>query len=468
MFVAETAEQALEKAKKATGNANLSLADLEQDPDVLDTWFSSWLWPFSTLGWPEKTKDLDYYYPTSDLVTAQDIIFFWVARMMMAGIHFMGKPPFRNIVIHGIVRDAQGRKMSKSLGNSLDPLELIDAYSADALRFSIALITSLDCDSKVSKEKFEIGRNFCTKIWNAARFMEMMGNGEQGTGDGSPDGQTVFGQDLTSDEKHILWATDIACRKVNDILESYRIQDGALAVYDFFWTQICDWYVEYAKDAPDKKRAFAILRDVFWKALRLLHPYMPFITEEVAHQLGYLKDGESIMRAEFPKGYTDAEKAAWGLSQETYDFVNAKREAITALRALRAEYKVAPSAFVKATVATDDARAAAESASLKRAMRAESVEFVPAGSDLAMPSKITAFGTVYLSLEGLVDKAAESKRIAGELAKLAGFIKASEAKLANENFVAHAPEAVVAEARRKLAENKEKVAQLEKLAKLFS
>jgi len=430
--------------------------EFEQDPDVLDTWFSSWLWPFSTLGWPEKTADLDYYYPTTDLVTAQDIIFFWVARMMMAGIHFMGKPPFENIVIHGIVRAADGSKMSKSKGNSLDPLELIDMYSADALRFSIALITSLDCDSKVSKEKFEIGRNFCTKIWNAARFMEMNG------------AKDAAFADLTADEKHILWATDLACKKVSELLEQYRIQDGALAVYDFFWTQICDWFVEYAKDAPDKARAFAILRDVFYKALRLLHPYMPFITEEVAHQLGYLKDGETIMRADFPKGYSEEEKAAWGISQEVYDFVNAKREAITALRGLRAEYKVPPATYVKATIATDDPRAKGELDSLKKAMRAETVDFVPAGSDLAMPSKITAFGTVYLSLEGLVDKAAEAKRIAGELAKLAGFIKSSEAKLANENFVAHAPEAVVAEARRKLAENREKVAQLEKLAKLFA
>ena len=430
--------------------------EFEQDPDVLDTWFSSWLWPFSTLGWPEKTADLDYYYPTTDLVTAQDIIFFWVARMMMAGIHFMGKPPFKNIVIHGIVRAADGSKMSKSKGNSLDPLELIDMYSADALRFSIALITSLDCDSKVSKEKFEIGRNFCTKIWNAARFMEMNG------------AKDAAFADLTADEKHILWATDLACKKVSELLEQYRIQDGALAVYDFFWTQICDWFVEYAKDAPDKARAFAILRDVFYKALRLLHPYMPFITEEVAHQLGYLKDGETIMRAEFPKGYSEEEKAAWGISQEVYDFVNAKREAITALRGLRAEYKVPPATYVKATIATDDPRAKGELESLKKAMRAETVDFVPAGSDLAMPSKITAFGTVYLSLEGLVDKAAEAKHIAGELAKLAGFIKSSEAKLANENFVAHAPEAIVAEARRKLAENKEKVVQLEKLAKLFA
>ncbi|MBR3924004.1 MAG: valine--tRNA ligase, partial [Kiritimatiellae bacterium] len=209
VFVAASVEEALEKAKASTGNSALTVDDLVQDEDVLDTWFSSWLWPFSTLGWPEKTADLDYYYPTADLVTAQDIIFFWVARMMMAGIHFMKKPPFKNIVIHGIVRDAQGRKMSKSLGNSLDPLELIDSYSADALRFSIALITSLDCDTKVNKEKFEIGRNFATKIWNAARFLEMNMHQEgiAGSGDSiSP--QVGFGDAgvpvLSADEKHIL------------------------------------------------------------------------------------------------------------------------------------------------------------------------------------------------------------------------------------------------------------------------
>ena len=466
VFVAETPEAALEQARAKTGDANLSLDDLVQDEDVLDTWFSSWLWPFSTLGWPEQTKDLAYYYPTCDLVTAQDIIFFWVARMMMAGIHFMKKPPFRNIVIHGIVRAADGSKMSKSKGNSLDPLELIAQYSADALRFSIALITSLECDTKVNKEKFEIGRNFTTKIWNAAKFLEMQ---EASVGLPSlPPLATLSSECLSADDRHVLYAADLACRKVNDILEAYRIQDGALAVYDFFWTQICDGYVEYVKDSPNKAVSVAILRDVFWKALRLLHPYMPFVTEEVAHQLGYLKDGETIMLQKFPTGYTDAEKAAWGVTEANYAFVNAKREAITAVRALRAEYKVAPATFVKVTVATDDAAAPSEAESLKKAMRAESVEFVPAGSDLAMPSKITKFGTVYLSLEGLVDKAAEAKRIAGELAKLAGFIRSSEAKLANENFVAHAPEAVVAEARRKLQENRDKARQLEKLAKLFA
>ena len=480
VVVAETPELALEKAKAKTGNAALTLADLEQDPDVLDTWFSSWLWPFSTLGWPEKTKDLEYYYPTTDLVTAQDIIFFWVARMMMAGIHFMKKPPFKNIVIHGIVRAADGSKMSKSKGNSLDPLELIDQYSADALRFSIALITSLECDSKVSKEKFEIGRNFTTKIWNAAKFLELQETSLPQEGFGGTRAPVTLSNlrasSLSADDRHILYAADLACRKVNEILEAYRIQDGALAVYDFFWTQICDGYVEYVKDSPNKAVSVAILRDVFWKALRLLHPYMPFVTEEVAHQLGFLKENETIMLQKFPEGYTDAEKAAWGVTEDNYEFVNAKREAITAIRALRAEYKVPPATFVKVTVArgTDGSSGAPaplpadEVKVLAKSMRAESVEFVPAGSDLAMPSKITKFGTVYLSLEGLVDKAAEAKRIAGELAKIGGFIKSAEAKLANENFVAHAPEAVVAEARRKLAENKEKVAQLEKLAKLFA
>ena len=464
--VAETPELALEKAKAI--DPSVTAADLRQDEDVLDTWFSSWLWPFSTLGWPEKTADLDYYYPTTDLVTAQDIIFFWVARMMMAGIHFMGKPPFANIVIHGIVRDAQGRKMSKSLGNSLDPLELIDAYSADALRFSLALITSLECDTKVDKSKFEIGRNFATKIWNAARFIEM--NRERGTGNGERGTSQL--STLTSDEKHILLACDKACARVKEFLEKYRIQDGALAVYDFFWTQICDVYVEYAKDATDKATAFAILEDVFWKALRLLHPYMPFVTEEVAHQLGFLKENETILRAEYPVGYTAEQKAAWGLDEDVYEYVNAKRGMITDLRALRGEYKVAPSAFVKVTIDAKDAATAKrlenDMTMLKAALRAETVEIVSDGADRAMPGKLGALGTIYLSLEGLVDKAAEAKRIAAELAKLAGFIKAGEAKLANKQFTEHAPAQIVETARRQLEDNKAKVVQLEKLARLFA
>ncbi|MGN0847913.1 MAG: class I tRNA ligase family protein, partial [Kiritimatiellia bacterium] len=467
--VAPTPEEALEKARKMPGFENVGMEDLRQDEDVLDTWFSSWLWPFSTLGWPEKTADLDYYYPTTDLVTAQDIIFFWVARMMMAGIHFMKKPPFANIVIHGIVRDAQGRKMSKSLGNSLDPLKIIDEYSADALRFSLALITSLDCDSKVDMKKFEVGRNFSTKIWNAARFMQMQA---EANGFDLAAAAPIDGAELSSDDRHMLVACEKACEKVDDLLRKYRIQDAALAVYDFFWTQICDWYVEYAKDAPNKKAAFAILRDVFWKALRLLHPYMPFVTEEVAHQLGFLKEGETILRAAFPKGYTDEEKSAWGLTDEVYDFVEAKREMITALRALRAEYKVSPAAFVKVTIAAKDAAAAeqlkAEAETLKKAFRAESVEVRADAAELAMPGVLGRLGTVYLSLEGLVDKAAEAKRVATELQKTQGFIKSIDAKLSNENFVSHAPAAIIEGQKTKRAELVAKIAQLEKLARLFA
>ncbi len=481
-FVAETKEEALEQAnayfakkweetpegERGAQPPVLCADDLVQDEDVLDTWFSSWLWPFSTMGWPEKTDDLDFYYPTTDLVTAQDIIFFWVARMMMAGIHFMKKPPFKNIVIHGIVRDAQGRKMSKSLGNSLDPLKIIEEHSADALRFSLALITSLDCDSKVDMKKFEVGRNFCTKIWNAARFMEMNREAIPQAGFGGARAPEA----LSSDEKHILLACDKACAKMKDLLEKYRIQDGALAIYDFFWTQICDWYVEYAKDAPDKARAFSILRDVYWKALCLLHPYMPFVTEEIAHQLGYLKDDETILKAEFPKGLSDEEKTRLGLTEEIYEFVNAKREMITALRALRAEYKVNPAAFVKVTIDARDAATAdrlrAEEANLKAFMRAETVEIVSDGADRAMPGTLGRLGTVYLSLEGLVDKAAEAKRIAAELEKTRGFIRSIDAKLANENFVAHAPAAVVEGQKTKRAELVANVEKLEKLAKLFA
>ncbi|MBR1871084.1 MAG: valine--tRNA ligase [Kiritimatiellae bacterium] len=450
LVVAETPEAALEKARAI--DANIKAEDLKRDEDVLDTWFSSWLWPFSTMGWPEETEDLKFYYPTTDLVTAQDIIFFWVARMVMAGLHFTGKAPFKNIVIHGIVRDAQGRKMSKSLGNSLDPLEIIDQYSADALRFSLALITSLDCDTKVDKSKFEIGRNFCTKIWNAARFIEMQ----------SADAQPGSGE-LQAEDKHLLWAANLAAEKMHDLLGKYRIQDGALAIYDFFWTQICDWYVEYAKDAPDKANALAILKKVYWAALRMLHPYMPFVTEEIAHQMGFVAEGESIMSAQYPM--PEELPAEW---EKAYDYVNAKRELVTAARALRAEYKVPPAKFVTLTIDTKSAELAADVASLKAAIRAETIEITSDGKERAMPGTATPLGTVYLSLEGLVDKAAELKRIQAETAKLEGFVKSSEAKLANENFVSHAPEAVVAEARRKLEENRERLAQLAKLAKLFA
>ncbi len=484
MFVAETPEAALEKARKATGNPALQMEALEQDPDVLDTWFSSWLWPFSTLGWPEKTKDLEYYYPTCDLVTAQDIIFFWVARMMMAGMHFMGRPPFKNIVIHGIVRAADGSKMSKSKGNSLDPLELVEAYSADALRFSMALITSLDCDTKVNKEKFEIGRNFATKIWNAARFMEMNAGKSEGFSFRAFRADSALAEALgpdpalSADDRHLLMAADRACEAMDAHLSRYRIQDGALAVYDFFWTQICDWYVEYAKDvfnagdAARSRTVLSVLASVYWRALRLLHPYMPFVTEEIAHKLGYLSAAESIMRAPFPRASGEAEKAAWKLSEDAFAYVEAKREMITAGRALRAEYRVPPSRAVAFEIAAADEAAAerlrADEGSLKSALRAESIAVSCGGGELAMPGTLVKLGTIYMPLDGLVDKAAELKRVTAELEKARGFLKGVRAKLANDNFTAHAPAAIVDDQRRKETELSAQIAKLEKLAKLFA
>ena len=481
--VAESREAALEEARKIPGFENLQADGLAQDEDVLDTWFSSWLWPFSTMGWPEKTDDLDFYYPTADLVTAQDIIFFWVARMMMAGIHFMKKPPFRNIVIHGIVRAADGSKMSKSKGNSLDPLELIDAYSADALRFSIALITSLECDTKVNKEKFEIGRNFATKIWNAARFMQMNAEKTEGFSfaDLADDGalaRVLEGAALSDDDRHLLIAADRAAAAVDGCLEKYRIQDGALAVYGFFWTQICDWYVEYAKDAFNggdaarSRTVLSVLAAVYWRALRLLHPYMPFVTEEIAHQLGYLAEGESIMRAPFPRASTDAEKAAWNLTGDVFDYVEAKREMVTAGRALRAEYRIPPAQAVHFEIAAADeaaaARMAADADSLKSALRAESVSVSAGAEDRAMPGTLVRLGTIYMPLDGLVDKAAELKRVTGELEKARGFLKGVRAKLANEAFTAHAPAEIVENQRAREKELAAQIEKLERLAKLFA
>ncbi|MBQ9431524.1 MAG: valine--tRNA ligase [Kiritimatiellae bacterium] len=480
VFVAETAEAALEKAKNATGDAALTLADLEQDPDVLDTWFSSWLWPFSTLGWPEKTDDLDFYYPTFDLVTAQDIIFFWVARMMMAGIHFMKKPPFKNIVIHGIVRDAQGRKMSKSLGNSLDPLELIEAYSADALRFSLALITSLDCDTKVDKEKFEIGRNFGTKIWNAARFMQMHAEKVPGFSFAANAGDRLVLNSglLTADDRHLLLKCERVAAQITALLEKYRIQDGALAIYDFIWTDFCDWYLEYAKtglygeDETRRAQLLAIMANVFSRALRMLHPYMPFITEELWHQMGYGADGESIMTAPWPAAFADGDKQSWGLTDTVFNYVEQKRELVSAGRALRSNYNVAPAKFAHFIIHVADQASAdlinADAESLKTLLRSDRLDVVTEGEKKAMPSSLVRLGTIYLPLEGLVDVAAEAARVKGELDKARGFLKGVEAKLGNAGFVAKAPAAVVEQQRAKQAELTETIAKLEKLYQAFT
>ncbi len=445
-----------------------------QDPDVLDTWFSSWLWPFSTFGWPKKTDDLAFYYPTSDLVTGADILFFWVARMMMAGFEFMGQAPFKNIILHGIVRDAQGRKMSKSLGNSLDPLEVIDQYSADALRFSLALITSMETDTKVDMSKFEIGRNFGTKLWNVARFLQMNAEKLPGFSFAEHASEQSLALDaalLQDDDRHLLLKMDRVCQTMQNALGKYRIQEGALAIYDFAWTDFCDWYLEYAKgdlnaeDEARRRQVLGLLADVYGKILRLLHPYMPFVTEEIWHQLGYCDDASTIMRAPYPTGYTDAEKAKWGLSEEVFNYIEVKHELITGSRSLRAEAGVAPALNVNLLIhtATPDLaeKLARDQASLKSAIRAEAITFITEAPVKAMPSKLLQAGMVYLPLEGLIDTKAEAEKLDKEIAKLQGFLKGINAKLSNEAFVSKAPEAIIQNQRDRKVELEAQIATLE-------
>ncbi len=438
---------------------------ITQDPDVLDTWFSSWLWPFSTLGWPDKTADLAKFYPTADLCTAPDIIFFWVARMIMAGCKFMGDVPFRNVNFHGVVRDAQGRKMSKSLGNSLDPLEIIGKYSADALRFTLMQTTSPGIDVFISMDKFEIGRNFGTKIWNAARFLQMHASKVEGFSfaayAGSPDGRAPSrpsesaGTALSLDDRHILATADAALAAMDTALSGYRFQDAALAVYDFVWSQFCDWYLEEAKrdlygdDPARRTQVVGILAEVFGRALRMIHPFMPFVTEEIWHQLGYAtSDEETISHAPWPAPFTAEEKAAWGIDEDVRAYVNARHDLITAGRALRSSITaLKPSdkvAFVvSAKTAEAAARLRAETESLAGFLGASGVEVLEGETLSGMPAADTALGTIALRLEGSIDAEAEKKKAQEEIAKLEGFLRTVEAKLGNETFLSKAPAAIV-------------------------
>ena len=453
---------------------------ITQDEDVLDTWFSSWLWPFSTLGWPEKTEDLKFYYPTSDLVTAPDIIFFWVARMIMAGLKFMGDVPFTRVHIHGVVRDGQGRKMSKSLGNSLDPLKIIETTSADALRFSMMMITALGQDVKIDMKDFEIGRNFGTKLWNAARFMNLhMAPAPDidwhAAARGAPQLDPAL---LTDDDRHLLARLDATVMAVTDSLDKLRFQDGARALYDFLWSAYCDWYLEYAKsdlsgdDAARRGQVLRIMTHLFSKGLRLLHPFMPFLTEELWHAMGYGTEEETIMKAEWPTPFTAEETAAWGLSAGVTDFVESKHELISAGRALRAEYGIAPGRLVRYVVVAQSGEIAARLregvAPLAALLRAETVEIGTEANTRGMPGSIVKLGAIHLPLAGLVDIPAEVERVKGEIAKSRGLLAGVEAKLGNEGFVARAPANVVEQQRTRREELLHEIARLEKLAGMLA
>jgi valyl-tRNA synthetase len=438
----------------------------EQDPDVLDTWFSSWLWPFATMGWPEQTPTLKKFYPTTDLVTGPDIIFFWVARMIMAGYEFMGDLPFRNVYFTGIIRDKLGRKMSKSLGNSPDPLELIAKYGADALRFGTMRSAPLGQDVLFDDKDVELGRNFCNKLWNACRFRQMQGGDVQAE---------IDPRLLTSDDKWILLKLDQAMREITTAFEGYRFNEATQTLYRFFWSEYCDWYVEASKavlstqhvagGADDPQRAsrrantLAVIDFVLSHTLRLFHPFLPFITEELWHGMSYHEDmpenqgGSTIMFAPWPKPLDEDFRGHYGLDACYLDMVNAKYELVTQGRNLRREGNIPSSKKVKFVFKPAQPLLPHEAEVLRLLLNAEALEidadYLPKKGTPAVHSDL---GDLFLPLEGLIDVAAEKARHVKELEKIESEITKAEQKLNNPSFSSKAPPQVLQQHQQRLAE----------------
>ncbi len=442
-----------------------------QDPDVLDTWFSSWLWPFATMGWTgDKAHDstiptLRAFYPTTDLVTGPDIIFFWVARMIMAGFEWMGELPFQNVYYTGIIRDKQGRKMSKSLGNSPDPLDLIATYSADALRFGIMRSAPLGQDICFDEKNVELGRNFCTKLWNAARFRQMQG-GEVET--------EISAALLSSDDKWILLRLNTAIAEVSTALEEYRFSDATATLYRFFWSEYCDWYVEASKavlqgsDAKRKENTLAVIDFVLGQTLRLFHPFLPFITEELWHGMGFNADlpenqgGKSIMFAVWPKPLDADELAHFGILPEDEKTANEKYEAVNLGRGLKSTFNI--NKKVRFVLQPNQELPAYEIEVLRILLNAEPLDvdsaYVPTKGT---PSAITPLGTIFLPLDGLIDIEAERARIGKELTKVESELEKVTAKLADENFTSKVPQKVLDEHQLRKTDWQEKLAKLREM-----
>ena len=441
--------------------AKCGSANIQRDPDVLDTWFSSALWPFSTLGWPEQTEDLDFYYPTSVMVTGYDIIFFWVARMIFSGCEQMKKIPFHTVLIHGLVRDDKGRKMSKSLGNGIDPLEVAEKYGADALRFNLITGNSPGNDMRFYTEKCEAMRNFANKIWNASRFV-MMNLGDLSEYD------LPAAEALEREDKWVLSKLNTLTKEVTENLDSYEIGVASSKVYDFLWDTYCDWYIELTKtrlngeDAAARRTAQNVLCYVLVELLKLLHPFMPFITEEIFQALPKGSDDRFIMLAKWPEYRDDLsfpqEEAA----------MEAVMDTIKAIRARRAEMNVPPSKKAEVLLVTAAPEPYKQGMHfLQRLAFASQVRFAEeAPEDVSgQVSIVTHNATAYLPLSELVDLDAERERIAREKEKAENGLRIVEQKLSNEKFVSRAPEAVVNVEREKAAKLRELIAKLEESAK---
>jgi len=425
---------------------------MTQDPDTLDTWFSSALWPFSTMGWPHETEDLKYFYPTNTLVTGYDIITFWVSRMIFSGLEYTGQVPFDTVLIHGLVRDAQGRKMSKSLGNGIDPLEIIDKYGADALRFALATGNSPGNDMRFSDEKIEAARNFANKLWNAARFVMMNLEIEKI--------ELPAAENLSAADKWILTKFEECVQAVSGNIEKYEVGIALSSLYDFIWDIYCDWYIELSKAAVSDKgsaqsiAAQNVLAYVLRETLKLLHPFMPFITEEIYNGLPG-EDGY-IMVKDFPE-YDESlvfTEAAAGMEKVI--------DAIRAIRARRAEMGVVPSRKAKVYIQTKYTEDfASAGAYFERLASAASVELVDSYADDTAVQIITDAAAVYIPLADMIDFAAELKRLEGEMKTVESEIARAEAKLANEGFIARAPQQVVDGEKAKLEKYREKKAGIE-------
>ncbi|MDD6204975.1 MAG: valine--tRNA ligase, partial [Firmicutes bacterium] len=424
---------------------------LVQDSDVLDTWFSSALWPFSTLGWPEQTKELEYFYPTNVLVTGYDIIFFWVARMIFSGLNVMGQTPFKHVLIHGIVRDSQGRKMSKSLGNGIDPLEVIDKYGADALRFSLAMGNAPGNDMRFYWEKVEAYRNFANKIWNAARFVMLNLD--------SAEILPLEECEPDSADKWILMRYNAAVTEVTDNMEKFELGLAAQKLYDFIWSEYCDWYIEltkprlYGTDTKKKSTALSVLCYVLSGTMKLLHPFMPFITEEIYTHLPGSE--ETVMRAPWPETVVLSDG-------EGGDF-EAIIDMIKAVRNLRAEMNVPVSKrtelFIRPTQTPGSVYSSCRMY-LEKLASASSITLIcdkPARSD-EMASVVTAGGEGYIPLGELIDIAKECERLRKEEANLTQEVRRAEGKLNNQGFVAKAPQNVIDAEREKLKKYTEMLA----------
>ena len=430
--------------------------EMRQDPDTLDTWFSSALWPFSTLGWPDKTEELDYFYPTSTLVTGYDIIFFWVIRMMFSGIEHTGKAPFNTILIHGLVRDSQGRKMSKSLGNGIDPLEVIDKYGADALRLTLITGNAPGNDMRFYWERVESSRNFANKVWNASRFIMMNLD--------KAEVRDVDVTELTDADKWILSKVNTLAKDVTDNMENYDLGVAVQKIYDFIWEEFCDWYIEmvktriYSENEETKVAVSDILNHVFGTSLKLLHPFMPFVTEEIYSAL--VPEEKSLMMSDWPQFsedwcYADAE-----------NITDHMKEVIRGVRNARAEMNVPPSRKAKVYVVCEDEKlcegfeelttcACPLMSASELAVQADKAGIADDAVSIVVPD-----ASVYVPLEELIDFEQEIERLTKEEARLTKEIARSNGMLNNEKFVSKAPAAKVQEERDKLETYQQMMAQV--------